>query len=346
MSSSRRGRLREAHPMSPPVTLICPEHRVPIAVADTGKEYRCPRGCEFPIVRGIPRFVPAENYAAGFGLQWNTVRRTQLDTHTGTTISRDRLRRIAGGDLGLVRGKSVLEAGCGAGRFTEILLAHGARVFATDLSSAVEANWVNFNEQSKDSYFVCQADVTKLPAPPGAFDVVVCVGVVQHTPDPERTMTALCGHLRPGGVLLIDHYSPGYPATATRRALRRFLLGRDPESALRFCRFLVAVLWPAHRLSYALRRLPGFARLRHWFLLLSPVVDYQDAYSVLDPRLLYEWAVLDTHDTLTDRYKHLRSAEQIRAHLTTCGMESIKTAYAGNGVEARAIKSALAAATG
>ena len=55
-----------------------------------------------------------------------------------------------------MRGKNVLEVGCGAGRFTEVMLAAGARVFACDLSSAVEANYANCN--SWPEYFVCQAD--------------------------------------------------------------------------------------------------------------------------------------------------------------------------------------------
>jgi hypothetical protein len=75
-------------------------------------------------------------------------------------------------------------------------------------------------------------------------------------------------------------------------------------------------------------------------LRLSPVVDYQDAYPQLGSGLLREWAILDTHDTLTDRYKHLRSADEISAHLRTCGMIGVETAYAGNGVEVRAIKAA------
>ena len=48
--------------------------------------------------------------------------------------------------------------------------------------------------------------------------------------------------------------------------------------------------------------------------------------------------MLDTHDTLADRYKHLRSADQIERHLRACGMEQISTVYPGNGVEAWAVK--------
>lgn len=320
------------------VELTCPEHHWALMGERDGTAYYCPRGCRFPITGNIPRFVPPENYAASFGLQWNTFRRTQLDSHTGTTVSRDRLRRIAGGDLEILRGKAVLEAGCGAGRFTEVLLAHGARVFAVDVSLAVEANYASFGDCP--GYFVAQADIARLPVADGAFDVVVCVGVIQHTQNPELTITALCRYLRPGGLLLLDHYSPGYPITASRRVLRSFLLKRSPEFALRLCNLLVAVLWPLHRASYLAQGVPGMDRVRQWVLQVSPVVDYHEAYPQLGASLLHEWALLDTHDTLTDRYKHLRSAEEIRAHLVGCGMKLIDVAYAGNGVEARAVRGA------
>ncbi len=314
--------------------LQCPVHALELRRAAESWAFVCERGCAFREERGVPRFVEPKNYASGFGLQWNAFRRTQLDSHTGTTISADRLRRIAGGDLGVFKDQLVLEAGCGAGRFTEIMLAHGAKVFATDLSTAVEANHANCDRAK--GYFVCQADITKLPIAPGRFDIVVCIGVIQHTSDPEATMAALCSYLRPGGLLLIDHYSPGYPATLSRRVLRNFLLPRSGNFALRFCRWLVALLWPLHRFSALLPKLPKGAWLRYRFLGWSPVVDYQDAYPQLGAKLLYEWAILDTHDTLTDHFKHLRTAQQIRDHLAACGMSEIETIYAGNGVEARA----------
>ena len=149
----------------------------------------CQSGCRIPIVGGIPRFVDSEAYAAGFGRQWKMFRRTQLDSFTATTISRDRLARCLGGSLEVVRGKGVLEIGCGAGRFSELLLDAGGRLFASDLSAVVEANYENCCTAA--GYFVCQADLRKLPARRHAFDFVVCLGVIQHTPCPEEAIASL-----------------------------------------------------------------------------------------------------------------------------------------------------------
>ncbi|HUQ80040.1 MAG TPA: methyltransferase domain-containing protein [Gemmatimonadaceae bacterium] len=295
----------------------------------------CPFGCRIPVVRGIPRFVESDGYASGFGLQWKHFRRTQLDSYTGTTISRDRLARCLGGSLDIVRGKTVLEAGCGAGRFTELLVNAGARVVATDLSVAVEANFENCARD--EGYFVFQGDLRQLPVVPGSFDVVLCLGVVQHTPSPEETIAALVSYVKPGGMLVIDHYSHDYPLTPSRRALRNALLALPPARAKQIALGLGQALVPLHKLLW--RRARGFGRLRRYVSRVSPLVDYYDSYPSLSPALLAEWAVLDTHDALTDYYKHFRSPAEIATTLNALGLEEIVVAAGGNGVEAHARRS-------
>lgn len=324
-----------------PPELRCLAHGHPLALTgpgarardvDASRVLRCAFGCNVPVVGGIPRFVPSDDYAAAFGWQWTHFQKSQLDSHTGTTISRDRLTRCLGGDLTVVRGQSVLEAGCGAGRFTEVLLSAGARVFAADLSVAVEANHANCGESA--DYFVCQADIRRLPVTPASFDVVICLGVVQHTPEPEETIAALASYLKPGGLLVIDHYSEHYPVTGPRRVLRELLLRMPPDRARRIALGTARALVPVHRALWRRRR--GFGRLRKYLGRVSPLVDYYDAYPELGPQLLSEWAVLDTHDTLTDQYKHLRKPNEIRATLEDLGLADIEVERGGNGVEARA----------
>ena len=233
-----------------------------------------------------------------------------------------------------LKGKDVLEAGCGAGRFTEHLLAAGANVFAVDLSQAVEANYANCSRYS--NYYVCQGDILRLPVSPGQFDVVFCIGVVQHTPNPEETVRVLCSHLKPGGGLIMDHYAHAYPISKSRRILRSWLLRMSPSFSFVFCKLLVSLTWPMHRVLWKLRNHKTANIARQFFLRLSPVVDYQAAYPELGEKMLRTWALLDTHDTLTDVYKHLRSARELSEQLRACGMIRVETVYAGNGVEVRA----------
>jgi len=320
-----------------PSELRCLFHARPLTVSDGAdpdvqRELVCGFGCHVPVVGGIPRFVSPDNYAAGFGLQWKAFRKTQLDSYTGTTVSRDRLARCLGGSLDVLRGKTVLEVGCGAGRFTELMLNAGARVFACDLSNAIEANFENCCKSP--NYFVCQADVRQLPFARESFDFVVCLGVIQHTPNPEETIAALARFVKPGGSLVIDHYSRDYPQTAPRRILRGLLLRLPPRTAKGLALGIARFLLPLHKLGWNQKR--GRWRLRKFLQKFSPVIDYYESYPELGRELLAEWSLLDTHDTLTDYYKHLRSVEEIRECLTACGFVDLDVYYGGNGVEARA----------
>src|SRR4030095_5093768 len=77
-----------AYPVRPWPALGCPHARRPL-VEESG-QLSCDGGHHFPIVSGIPRFVPATTYADHFGEQWKRYRLTQLDSYTGIPISRDR----------------------------------------------------------------------------------------------------------------------------------------------------------------------------------------------------------------------------------------------------------------
>jgi len=313
----------------PPLT--CTEGCGPVAPA--GDALSCARGHRWPLRSGIPRFVPASSYADAFGLQWNTFRRTQLDSHTGVPLSRDRARRCIGEDGWAMLDRAappaqVLEVGCGAGRFTEVLLSTRAAVTSVDLSSAVEANQANCPQGPR--HRIVQADVARLPFAARQFDLVLCLGVIQHTPNPERTIAQLYEQVRPGGLLVIDHYPFSVLAYLKSAPLFRAVFTRlPPATGLRWTKRVVDFFLPLHE-RFADRRVPRSLLAR-----ISPVVAY---YSVLPLRIedQREWALLDTHDALTDRYKHRRTPGQIRRTLERLGAEQIWCERGGNGVEARA----------
>jgi hypothetical protein len=144
--------------------------------------------------------------------------------------------------------------------------------------------------------------------------------------------------VKPGGLLLIDHYSYEYPITPSRKKVRAYLLQQPGPKRMRQVERMVNLLWPIHKSFDKYRGIKLIAKLRSKFLAWSPVVDYYDAYAQLGEKLMYEWALLDTHDALTDFYKHLRSEQEIESHLSSLGLEEVYTVSAGNGVEARARK--------
>jgi len=304
--------------------------------------YICPNGHNFPVVNRIPRFVSNSNYARSFGVQWNSFNLTQLDSYTKTNYSFTRLQRIAG-NIGIFYNRKILEVGFGAGRFTEIILSQHGKLFSFDISNAVEANYDYLKSINQD-WFVCQADVGNLPLAPEQFEIVVCIGVIQHTDDQLATLKNLVNQLAPGGLLLIDFYSDSYPYTAVRKICRFFILMLSIRFRLRAVKFLVSVGWPIHRSfkkivkNKFLGRFTLFQKLRYGFIGISPIVDHSDAYENLSPKILRQWAILDTHDTLTDTYKHLTSNLAAKNLLELAGFINIEIKSGGNGIEARGMK--------
>src|SRR5580704_3954910 len=114
----------------------CIACREPLKRQDDG--YSCSAcGRRFPEVRGVLRFVAADSYADSFSYQWQRYARTQLD-HSGRSLSEHDFIKKTGFAPEELRGKLVLDVGCGMGRFAEVATRWGARVIGIDLSAAAE----------------------------------------------------------------------------------------------------------------------------------------------------------------------------------------------------------------
>lgn len=249
------------------IAWACPEHGCELRLA--GLRLACAHGHEFPIINDIPRFVADGSYAASFGPQWQKYRLTQLDSFTRTTLSRQRTRRCVGErDWCHLDGADVLECGCGAGRFTEVLLAEGARVTSIDMTQAVEANRVNFPQNIH--HRIAQADILNLPFAGNGFDIVICLGVLQHTPSTEQTLAALFTRVRPGGPLVVDHYRYRLGYFMSTQPLARAVLRRLPaDVGLRATDRLVSALWPMHLRLRRYRKILNSVSRLHLFRLVS-----------------------------------------------------------------------------
>ena len=288
-------------------------------------------GESVPVVRAIPRFVGSEGYASAFGLQWNLHSQTQLDSRLGANLSRTRLERCLGMPLEMLAGLRVLEAGCGAGRFTELLVRAGALVHAIDLSTAVDANRRNIGDAG--NYVVAQADLRELPFPARTFDVVLCLGVLQHTPSPEASIAALWRMVAPGGLLVIDHYTWTLSRLTKLGPLYRQVLKRlPPARAKRITDVLVDVFFPLH---WAVRRTRILQKI---LSRVSPCLSNCHIYPELTRAQHEDWCRLDTYDELTDHFKRLRSVRSIRQTLVALGGVQIQALRYYHVVEARCRK--------
>jgi SAM-dependent methyltransferase len=279
---------------------------------------------------GIPRFVPDDGYAESFGEQWNRWRRVQLDSVTLRPLSRTRLFDGTGWPERL-DGERVLEVGCGAGRFTEVLLATGAEVWAIDASSAVDAAHANLGDHPR--LHLAQADLFDLPFEPRSFDRVLCFGVLQHTPDPRRAFLTVAEYARPGGSVAADVYRPRpYIDRWSAKTLWRPLTKRLPRDRLRRI-----VEWYVPRWLPIDTRLARVPKVGRFLTAVIPCWNYTGLLD-LDRAQLRAWAILDTFDALSPRYDRPQTMEAVREWVSAAQFRESDVRYGGNGIVINAVK--------
>jgi 2-polyprenyl-3-methyl-5-hydroxy-6-metoxy-1,4-benzoquinol methylase len=274
----------------------------------------------YQIIDGIPRFVSSDNYAQSFGFQWNAHQRTQLDSYAGRPISEKRLFDVTGWPRDMT-GQVVLEAGSGAGRFTECLLKTGATVYSFDYSTAVEAN--ARNNGSCERLFLFQADMRSIPLQRAAFDKVMCLGVLQHTPAPNECFRCLAEMVRPGGELVVDVYGKSAVALLQWKYILRPITTRmDQRRLYEVVSNVVPLLLPAAK---NMRRVGGRAGAR-----LIPIVEY--SHLGLAPEVNEQWAILDTFDMYAPAHDHPQTQQTLKQWFKETGFIDVSVRPGPNGL--------------
>ncbi|HTS87924.1 MAG TPA: class I SAM-dependent methyltransferase [Gemmatimonadales bacterium] len=95
-----------------------------------------------------------------------------------------------------VRGRRVLDYGCGDGIFALALAARGAEVTGYDVSAAAITAARGFDSGARRAQFT-----TEEPGA-GVFDLVFCTEVLEHVPDDRAFAAQVLSRARPGGVLV------------------------------------------------------------------------------------------------------------------------------------------------
>jgi 2-polyprenyl-6-hydroxyphenyl methylase/3-demethylubiquinone-9 3-methyltransferase len=112
----------------------------------------------------------------------------------------DRQSRLAG--------KEVLDIGCGGGILAEAMVDRGARVSGIDMSErALKVAQLHLLESGRSvDYRLVSAEALAAEAP-GRYDIVTCMELLEHVPDPASTVGACARLLRPGGAVYFSTIS-------------------------------------------------------------------------------------------------------------------------------------------
>lgn len=155
--------------------------------------------------------------------------------------------------------ETVLDAGCGAGRWTYEVACRGPRVIAVDLGRSIEVARAN---TPADRVWCIQADVTALPLAIESVDWAYSLGVLHHTKNPELGLKKIVDIVRPGGAVLLYLYYSFEDRGALFRSIfnavdfTRRVVSRQPRPVIRALATTLAgtVYWPLARTAALLER--------------------------------------------------------------------------------------------
>lgn len=319
--------------------LICPECGGKVTILKQSRRHNEIEdgiiGCttcnaNWPIKNYIPRFVNNENYAASFGFQWNKHKRVQLDSATGLKISHDRFYSSTKWP-NYLSGSLILEAGCGAGRFTEIALKSGAEVVSFDYSTSVDACLENVG--LRKNFHIVQSDIYRLPFRKELFDRLFCFGVLQHTPNVEKAFSDLLPVLKRGGDIAIDVYSKSSWLLWRVKYKLRPCTKRINKKLLYF---IMKQIIPSG-LKLKIKLSESRSRKMQKIGEAIPVLNYKDSYPLSDEQLI-EWALLDTFDMFSPEYDQPQDIEDVKEWFSKAMLSDVEVEFGGNGIVGRAVK--------
>jgi SAM-dependent methyltransferase len=272
----------------------------------------------YPIIRGVPRFVSREMYAGSFGFEWTRWPRVQFESdNVGRPMQGHTTRmweRIVGTNPASIRGKTIVDFGCGPGRFLDIVRRKGGRAVGIDLSNAVDAARKNFKDDP--DVLIIQGDLLNPPFRQGAFDGGYTIGVLHHTPAPAQGLMALAKCVHENGWVSCCVYPKDdfydFPSVARLRWIHlalKPLIGY--RFALAYSYFAAFVLAPLMRWT----KQQGLRRSIAWIERNALVSLW-----LKDVR----WRLLDTFDAITPALASTHTSDDVARWFEQAGCENVE----------------------
>jgi len=257
-----------------------------------------------------------DSYTDNFGKQWRDYRDIQIDSLNNFKISHDYLNDMFFGDLSMLKDKTILEIGSGAGRFTEYLVKYAKKCVSIDLSAAIYHN-VAINN---NNLVLIKADFNELIANE-KFDIVFCRGVLQHTPKPLDSIIKIHSFVKTDGKVFFDIYKmpkvgyfhPKY--FFWRPIIKNFIKYENLE---KFLHKNINILF---NLKIILKKI--FLNSKFIADSLLPLWDYNGIYKI-DNKKLKLWSIMDTLDGLYAKYDYPQSTRKIKNLLNKNNIKVLK----------------------
>jgi len=143
--------------------------------------------------------------------------------------------KLAGG----LAGKRIVDVGCGGGILAEAMAAKGATVTGIDLADKPlkVAMLHRMETGSHVDYRLVSAEALAEEAP-GAFDVVTCMEMLEHVPDPPAIVQACAKLAKPGGLVFFSTINRNAKSFAFAIIGAEYVLGLLPKGTHEYARFI------------------------------------------------------------------------------------------------------------
>jgi 2-polyprenyl-6-hydroxyphenyl methylase / 3-demethylubiquinone-9 3-methyltransferase len=145
------------------------------------------------------------------------------------------IERLAGG----LEGKRVVDVGCGGGILAEAMAERGAQVTGIDLADKPlkVAMLHGMETGSRVAYRLVSAEDLAAESP-GGFDVVTCMELLEHVPDPASTVAACARLARPGGWVFFSTLNRNPKSFLFAIVGAEYVLGLLPKGTHEYARFI------------------------------------------------------------------------------------------------------------
>ncbi|HRD71486.1 MAG TPA: bifunctional 2-polyprenyl-6-hydroxyphenol methylase/3-demethylubiquinol 3-O-methyltransferase UbiG [Aquimonas sp.] len=138
-----------------------------------------------------------------------------------------------------LRGKAVLDVGCGGGLLSEALAAQSAKVTGIDLAPAVlETARLHLYESGLQIEYLERSAEALAAERPQQFDVITCMEMLEHVPDPAAIVEACADLLKPGGWLFLSTLNRTPQAFALAIAGAEYVMRLLPKGTHRYAQFI------------------------------------------------------------------------------------------------------------
>ncbi|KOR29980.1 3-demethylubiquinone-9 3-methyltransferase [Achromatium sp. WMS1] len=140
---------------------------------------------------------------------------------------------------GSLKGKMILDVGCGGGLLAESMVAKGATVTGIDLNeAAISVAELHALESGVQVVYQQTSAENFAQEVPASFDIITCMELLEHVPNPASTVAACSELVRPGGWVLFSTLNRNLKSYLFAIIGAEYILGLLPKGTHQFNRFI------------------------------------------------------------------------------------------------------------